>query len=257
MPQIPFVHIPFAQIDEHIDFLLDRGLNPEIAFSAQDLDRLQSKDLVPLERRLRAAGLRVTIHAPFHDLNPGALDPLVREATSHRFTQTLCASAVLGARLVVFHPGYEKWKYGLRPQLWLDASLDFWPPFLRIAQSQDCLLTVENIFEDRPETLVELCNALDSPHLGHCFDVGHWHLFSGKDLEGWIRKLAPRLFHLHLHDNHGGADEHLPVGEGGIDFKRLFDLLRDNGPAPTMTLEAHSRPHLLRSLDSVRTFLPL
>lgn len=250
-----FAHLPFAQADGALDFLLDLGIQPEIAFTGSDLDRLRPGDLAPLSRRLAAAGRRATVHAPFHDLNPGALDPLVREATVRRFCQTLAAADAIGALLVVFHPGYEKWKYGLRPRLWLEASLEFWPPFLDLAERQDCLLAVENIFEDDPQTLTDLVAALDSPRLGHCFDIGHWHLFSGADLEGWVRSQASRLFHLHLHDNGGAADEHLPVGEGTIDFSRFFELLSRSGAAPTMTLEAHSRENLKRSLLGIRPFL--
>lgn len=248
-----FAHLPFAQAEASLDFLLGEGLDPEIAFSAADLDRLAPADLAPLARRL--SGRRPTIHAPFHDLNPGALDPLVRDATVRRFCQTLAAADALGGSLVVFHPGYEKWKYGLQPRLWLEASLDFWPPFLELAERQDCRLTVENIFEDDPQTLLELVQTLDSPRFGHCFDVGHWHLFCGSDLEEWIRLQAPRLFHLHLHDNCGGADEHLPVGDGTVPFPLLFDLLEGCGASPSMTLEAHSRESLRRSLLGIRPFL--
>lgn len=250
-----FAHLPFAQASRTLDALLGEGVQPEIAFSGPDLERLAPADLAPIARRLSASEKRATVHAPFHDLNPGAIDPLVRAATAKRFSQTLAAADALGASLVVFHPGYEKWKYGLRPQLWLEASLEFWPPFLEIAERQDCLIAVENIFEDEPQTLIDLVAALDSPRLGHCFDIGHWHLFSGRDLEGWIRLQAPRLFHLHLHDNHGDADEHLPVGEGKIPFEEFFSLLGRCGVSPTMTLEAHTPENLRRSLLGIRPFL--
>lgn len=250
-----FAHLPYAQAGTSLDFLLAEGLQPEIAFSGADLDRLRPGDLEPLARRLSGAGARCTVHAPFHDLNPGALDSLVREATVRRFCQTLAAADVLGAVVIVFHPGYEKWKYGLQSRLWLDASLEFWPPFLEIAEKQDCLLAVENIFEDEPQTLVDLVTALDSPRLGHCFDIGHWHLFSGTDLEGWLRRQAPRLFHLHLHDNDGSADQHGPVGEGKIPFRDFFDLLGRYAVTPTVTLEAHTRETLQRSLLGIGPFL--
>jgi endonuclease IV len=85
--------------------------------------------------RFRSAGLSITVHAPFFDLNPGALDPYVFEATAIRCRQTLAAADRLGARLVVFHPGYEFWKYGGKDQLWLDASLEFWPPIIEFINS--------------------------------------------------------------------------------------------------------------------------
>jgi sugar phosphate isomerase/epimerase len=250
-----FAALPYGVLNEHLGFFLDYDLQPEIAFTAVDLERLNPAALAPLGRRLAAHGRRVTVHAPFHDLNPGALDPGVRDVTVRRFCQAMAAAESLGAGLIVFHPGYEKWKYGLQPQLWLNASLEFWAPFLSLAAAQNCRIAVENIFEDKPDTLVDLVTAIDSPWFGHCLDVGHWNLFCGMDLEGWIRPFAPRLFHLHLHDNSGSADEHLPVGDGAIDFCALFELLSRYGATPSMTMEAFSRENLLRSRKALVPFL--
>jgi sugar phosphate isomerase/epimerase len=112
-------------------------------------------------------------------------------------------------------------------------------------------MALENIFEVRTETLVALLDSIDSQLLGHCFDIGHWHLFAEASLAEWFGALGPRLVHLHLHDNFGKHDEHLPVGEGGIDFASLFSLIATLPQRPTMTLEAHSQEALLRSMNGI------
>lgn len=251
MPERLHVHVPYQQLEASFPFLLERRLQPEIAFKGPDLDRLSPKALRETGRRLAAAGLAVTVHAPFMDLNPGALEPLVLAATRRRFEQSLDAADSLGARLVVFHPGYDPWKYGGQDHLWLEQNQLFWPPLLERAARAGCTMALENIFEVRPGTLADLLDSIDSPLLGHCFDVGHWHLFSEVSLADWLAALGPRLSHLHLHDNFGKRDEHLPVGEGGIDFSTLFSLLAFLPQPPTMTLEAHSQEALLRSLNAV------
>jgi sugar phosphate isomerase/epimerase len=55
---------------------------------------------------------------------------------------------------------------------------------------------------------------------------------------------------VHLHDNHGEADEHLPIGEGGFDFDRFFKLLSQFGLNPVYTIEPHEEAHLRRSLEA-------
>lgn len=242
------VHVPFPQLAATLPFLLERRLQPEIAFKGPDLDLLTPAALQKVGGRLASAGLAVTVHAPFMDLNPAALEPLVLEVTRCRFEQTLDAADRLGARLVVFHPGYDPWKYGGMDHLWLEQNLRFWPPLLERATQAGCVLAMENIFEVRPDTLATLLNGLDSPLFGHCFDIGHWRLFSKVTLSDWFAALGPRLVHLHLHDNRGERDDHLPVGEGDIDFAALFNLVGSLAKPPTMTLEAHSREALLRSL---------
>ncbi len=255
MPESLHVHVPYRLLGEVLPLLLERRLQPEVAFSGADLDELSLAELRPHARSLQVAGLGCTVHAPFMDLNPGSNDPLVREATRVRCTQTLHAAAEFGASLVVFHPGYEKWRYGLQSRLWLEPSLRFWPPLIELAEQLGTRLALENIFEEEPDTLAALLDALDTPTLGHCFDVGHWRLFGKVSLEQWFASLGPRLVHLHLHDNLGDRDAHLAVGEGSIDFKKLFHLLGDLPGAPSLTLEAHDQPTLVRSLAAVAPFL--
>jgi sugar phosphate isomerase/epimerase len=251
----PHVHLPYARLSRELPFLLDHRLPAEVAFSGPDLDGLDPSLLGSAARQLAAAGLAVTVHAPFHDLNPGALEPLVQAATRRRLRQTLAAAGELGARLIVCHPGYEFWKYGGRDHLWLEQSLLFWPPLLVEAQRMGIVLALENIFDRRPAPLCDLLAALDSPWLGHCFDVGHWRLFSQTPLPEWFSALGPRLVHLHLHDNRGERDDHLPVGEGDIDFAALFSLIRALPTVPSMTLEAHDPQSVLRSLAAVTAYL--
>ncbi|MEJ2306651.1 MAG: TIM barrel protein [candidate division WOR-3 bacterium] len=36
-----------------------------------------------------------------------------------------------------------------------------------------------------------------------------------------------RLQYVHLHDNNGENDDHLPVGKGNIDFESFFDSIKN------------------------------
>lgn len=255
MPERLHVHLPYRSLAAAEPLLFRQRLQPEVAFTGPDLDQLSLPELRDFGRRLAGAGLAVTVHGPFHDLNPGALEPLVLKVTAQRFEQSLEAAAALQARLVVFHPGYDRWKYGGRDHLWLEQNLRFWPPLLETARQAGVAIAIENIFEFEPRTLVALLETIDRPDFGHCFDVGHWQLFAETSLEDWFAALAPRLLHLHLHDNHGTADDHLPVGEGAIDFRRLFALVDQLPSRPSMTLEAHDEAALQRSLIAVAPFI--
>ena len=255
MPERLHVHLPYRNLDAELPQLLEQGLQPEIAFRGPDLDLLEPAALTAVGRRLADAGLSCTVHGPFHDLNPGALEPLVWQATHDRFRQTLEAAAALQAQLVVFHPGYDRWKYGGQDHLWLEQNLVFWPPLLQIARQAGIRIAIENIFETGPATLVALLDAIDAPDFGHCFDVGHWWLFADTSLSAWFAALGHRLLHLHLHDNRRGADDHLPVGEGSIDFTQLFSEVGRLPRRPTMTLEAHDAAARQRSLVGVAPFL--
>lgn len=248
-------HLPWSQLDTYLDTVISLGLTPEIAIKGPELDSLEPRFLQRIAAKLAQANLRPTVHAPFFDLNPGALDPLIRRVTYQRIDQSLRLAASLDAHLMVIHPGVDKWRYPGLEQTWLGLAKEFFPPLVEQASACGCRLALENIYEESPDILVALAEALDSPWFGHCFDAGHWRLFGTRPMSEWLAAIQNRLFHLHLHDNHGSADEHLPLGEGSIDFTPLHRILPQLSPRPSITLEAHSMEHLQRSLSQIAAFL--
>jgi sugar phosphate isomerase/epimerase len=249
-------HLPWQQRRDHLAQLLDLGLAPEIAFKGPDLDQLTASELAETAGRIAASGRRPTVHAPFFDLSPGAMEPLVRTVTLQRLTQSLQAAAGLGAHLMVVHPGYDRWRYPHLAAAWIDQAAQTLEPLLALAAAEDCRLALENIYEETPDTLLALVERLDSPWFGHCFDIGHWRLFGTIGQADWLARVAPRLLHLHLHDNYGEGDDHLPIGDGNIDFTPLVDLLQTQLRRPSITLEAHSPAALQRSLAYLLNLLP-
>jgi sugar phosphate isomerase/epimerase len=82
---------------------------------------------------------------------------------------------------------------------------------------------------------------MDSPSFRHCFDVGHWNLFKHVDMEEWFSVLGSYIAHVHVHDNHGQRDDHMPIGDGSIDFDLYFKLMKQYAPNAVYTIEAHDR----------------
>lgn len=244
-------HVPWGQVDLYLDLVLKLQIVPEIAIKGPELDLISNDQVSRVENALSRACIRPRIHAPFFDLNPGALDPLIREVTFTRLSQTLDIARKINADLVVIHPGVDKWRYPNLETVWREHAVRFFPRLIAIAATFNCRLAIENIYEEDPGSLVKLVDTLDSEWFGHCYDVGHWHLFGRRPMAEWLEAIGPKLFHLHLHDNHGRADEHLPVGDGTIDFLPLQQFLSNQSTWPSATLEAHSEDHLKRSLQRV------
>jgi len=255
MDNVLHVHLPLRALKKRLRWLLRNRFQPEVACQGKELDKLDHTILRFLGKRLAEEQLRLTIHAPFFDLNPGSHDPAIEMITRRRFHQTLDVAESLQASLVVFHPGFDRWRYDRQPELWHEQSRKFWPSLIERAAELNCQLVLENIFEDSPETLARLLDQLDSPWLGHCFDVGHWNLFSPVSLKDWFTRLGHHTRHIHLHDNRGKVDEHLPIGQGTINFSELFQQIDRLQPVPSMTLEAHTLRELTKSLAAVRPYL--
>ncbi|HIJ80140.1 MAG TPA: sugar phosphate isomerase/epimerase [Desulfuromonadales bacterium] len=247
-------HVPYSRLGEHLEYAITHRINPEIFFPAESLDNLVWEELASLAGAIHDAGLTTTIHSPFLDLNPGAIDSSIRSATRHRIDQVLKAAELVRPRVIVVHPGYDDLHYGDHRLVWLKNSIDFWQEFVPRARELDTILAIENIFEKEPSTLKALLEEIDDPAFRHCFDVGHWNMFTNVSLEEWFGELGSFIAESHIHDNHGTSDEHLPVGEGAIDFKAFFPLLEKYAPDAIWTIEAHSAERLQRALTNMRNY---
>lgn len=249
-----FIYTPAHLLPARLPFLLNRKLQPEVACQEVQLDKLDFELLGDSAEKLRAQGLRTTLHAPFHDFNPGSSKRRLHKASRRTAEQSLQLAKKLGAKRVVFHPGLAYGSDSKAQQLWLKNCLTFWPEFLEQAATFDCTLCVENIYEGEPEIFMELLEAINSPNLGHVFDIGHWNIFSTRKLVDWLDTTAPYLKHLHLHDNHGERDEHLAIGQGYVPFSTLFTWLEEKNIAPTLTLESHNLPDVEISLKALERY---
>ena len=170
---------------------------------------------------LESFGLNVTLHAPFSDVNIGSLNERLRRASLDVLKEALEVSSLLNARAVTLHPGHCS-----------PASRKFRADYNRV--HRDSLRELEKLSEEfgvkvgvenmpnfpildaqTPERLAEL---LDGINLGVTLDVGHLNTV-GFPFERFMGLLGGRIVHVHLHDNSGKSDEHLPPGSGTVPWR--------------------------------------
>jgi sugar phosphate isomerase/epimerase len=247
----PHVHIPFDKLFGHLDLIRKHSLNLEIYFSGDVLNTITNAELEKAKKELSHSP-SLSFHAPFMDLSPGAVDSLVRDATLKRLNHVLDIAEILQPKAIVCHSGYEKWRYALKVEWWLEKSLLTWHSINDRAASLGVKIAIENIFEDEPSNLKTLMECMNSENFGICFDTGHFNLFSRVRLEDWMEALNPYIIELHLHDNDKTSDQHLPVNEGTFDFGKFFYLLKNKDCI--YTIEAHSPEKVMRSMENIFRF---
>ena len=234
---------------EYIDFIKKNTLDLEIYFSSSVLDGLTLDKITELKTSLDY-NPSLSIHAPFMDLSPGAVDSKVRTATLERFSHVLDISEILKPKAIVLHSGYEKWKYAMNVDLWLEMSLITWKQVNKRASDIGVKIAIENIFEDEPSNLQLLMKSMDSKNFGICFDTGHFNLFSKVPLKEWMDSLNQFIIELHLHDNDKSFDQHLSVGEGTFDFKEFFGMLSNKNCIHT--IEAHTPENVMKCMERIK-----
>ena len=190
---------------------------------------------LPRAQRLTDGIDRLWLHAPFAELIPCAIDPLVRQTAQHRFRQTLAAAQKLGIRQVVLHGGFIPHVYF--PEWYVEQSVLFWRDFLQEVPP-DFVLALENVMEPSPDTLVSIAAGVDDPRLGLCLDVGHANTCVSRTPPlDWIAPMAPYLRHVHLHNNRGQEDLHAPLDEGTVPMQEIIGAVLEQAPHATFTIE--------------------
>ena len=96
----------------------------------------------------------------------------------------------------------------------------------------------------RPDQLEEIKAGVAHPSLGMLLDVGHAHIMAAKKIlpsgmtpEGFVAAIPLPLYELHLHDNHGDLDEHLPLGAGDVKLAPVVRALKRKGFSGYVTAE--------------------
>jgi sugar phosphate isomerase/epimerase len=240
---------------ERLAEVVDAGLNPELYVDAESLSGFDSAGLASIREALDSKGLSLTIHGPFMDMSPGGVDEGVRELTVAQFSSLIKKTKPLRPEVIVLHGGYDERYYDGDSALWLAQSVKSWTPLAKEAEEAGVVLAVENIYESRPDTLKELIEAIDSPNLRICIDSGHLNLYSEVSIDEWFQELGPYIAELHIHDNHGVRDDHLPIGDGEIDFPDYFRLVHEYSSDPVYTIEVHGEDVLWRGLEAIGKYL--
>src|SRR5215467_4442842 len=117
-----------------------------------------------------------------------------------------------------------------------DAAFSSLEHLVLHARHAGVTICVENTLSEmgNPEYLRAFVDETRLNGLRFNFDIGHAHLAEGSE-EGRIARsfepLRDSIISVHLHDNHGIKDEHLPPFDGDIDWPTAISVLK-SAPEP-------------------------
>lgn len=242
------VHMPYGQLKKYMPTLIKRQLNPELYFTGKDLDTINLKKFEEEIEPLKKAGLKPSIHAPFLDISISATDPAIVDITKKRLLLTITLAEIAEAIGIVVHPGYDPFRFRGFEDNWLNLAKKNFPPILRAAEEKRLYLAIENIFDESFFRLKAFIEHFDSPYLGHCFDTGHFNIFAQVSLKEWFDEMGTYTIALHVHDNLGYMDQHLPVGLGSFPFPFFVSILPKK--LKWITLEMHNEEEVTVCLEN-------
>ncbi|HUS77868.1 MAG TPA: sugar phosphate isomerase/epimerase [Patescibacteria group bacterium] len=197
-------------------------------------------------------GLSYSVHAPFTDTNIAADDPFIREAIIERLRRSMNWASRLDTQAFVFHPGNSTPAERVSPGLAWANNLRSVEALMGLAGGLEVHAMIENV----PEPFHYVMKSAED--FGRFFDeyegdiqmvldVAHANVRG--EIGTFIGIFGNRIGHVHVSDNQGDADTHLPIGEGYIDWEKTIQALRRTGYEGWITVESYSEiPESLRLL---------
>ena len=217
-----------AEGSDAIELILDGGEWNEFRSRRKELaDLLAGKHAV------------YSVHPPVWDMNLTSENAEAREAALQACRESISFAAQINASHVVIHPGFcyasifDKQVARERAAQGVETLCQFNAPY-------GVQLLIENV--GTPATSIftgeEYISFVEGfgGKVGSLMDIGHAHL-CGWDIIGVISRLKPFLYAVHLHDNGGSLDSHLPIGKGSIPWDPIFRVLRGCRPELRLILE--------------------
>lgn len=186
----------------------------------------KEKELI--KESLDSCDLRVSVHAPYHDINIASFNPGIRSEVIRQLREAVDVASYLNAEVLVAHPGFVSSKKYSRDVVYGNL-IDNLSNIADYASRTDVTIGIENLankpdaFAVHSTELIKIIEDVGSKNLKVAFDVAHANTI-GTPIIDFIDELGALIKHVHVSDNKGSND-HLPIGVGNIDYRAVLSKL--------------------------------
>ncbi len=209
---------------------------------------------------LTRAGVKVTLHSTFYDINLATVNSFLKQATVACYKNYLDLAQRIGAEVMVLHGGYlHKDATGIPELLRLarENLLENLKILADYGAQRGVVIGLENSPPNRNmlmvpdwEKQIELLEELNHPNVKAVWDMAHAFLH-GLDLNEYYRHIKDYLIEIHVHNNNGEEDLHLGIHRGSIDYRTFFSANKVAVPA---IMEIRTFSDALESLEWIKQF---
>ena len=201
---------------------------------------------------LESFNLKYSVHAPFMDVNIAALQEKSRLNSIKQIKESLDLASEINAEAVVVHPGLATF---LANKYFLDTVYELSNESIKeignYGRDLGVLTTIENMpaFDGMLyQKINDLNDLLVSLDMSMTLDIGHAN-HAGYAPDGMI---FDSIKHIHMHDNFGDDDAHLPFGEGSIDLKDIVNRLEEKSYDGIYIIEVNDTDSIKKSYEYMK-----
>ena len=240
---ISSLHFQWDTLEQAFDRVQSEFQLDLIEFSTNQVEPDQFDDV---RRLARHHHVQVATHCW---IDPGQLG---LEQGCAQLDALLRACQAQGARYMVMHMGtHAQRQQGLATVAQIVRTMV--PRCLEAGVT----LCLENHYADelgaQPHEFLTVLDAIPRAAAGFALDYGHSNMCANTD--EMITDLGHLLVYTHMADNHGQADDHLPMGQGTTDWDRAIRMTLQTGFRGPWTIEfpdSYGVEHFRRVTQRIR-----
>jgi len=228
-----------GDIFENVDKMIEGGADHiELMLDGQHWNEFHNRmDDIVFELKKRP--VTYSVHSPVWDTNLTSESYHIREAVMESLRQSIIFASKLNATHVVVHPGFSQSRT-FNKEIAKARSKAYIKELIEFNKDYGMLLLIENVGNAVHSifTFDEYVNFLNGfpKEAGYLIDIGHAHM-NHWDIEKLLLSVKDRLFAIHIHDNDGISDQHLPIGEGTTNWNSIFNAVKQTESNPSLVLE--------------------
>jgi len=189
----------------------------------------------------------VYLHSPTIDLNPGSLNPGIREETLKQLKETVDFGVKINSKAITTHPGLIHRLDERVRNFGIQHAIEILTEATDYSNDRGIKFSIENM----PDKYTYFCNNAEEHRFfvekcGSYATVDTGHANTSMDVKSFFK--LKNIVYYHLNDNNGKKDQHLTLGEGTLDLNLLNDV--KNG-----IIELNNYQNILKSRDTLRAML--
>jgi len=101
-----------------------------------------------------------------------------------------------------------------------------------------------DMFIDTMQSYATLSDQIDAEHFGLTIDIGHLHCLEPEPIPFYLKRWSDKIWNVHIEDMKKQVHEHLPFGEGEIEFQPVIATLIEIGYAGGVHVELSRHSHV-------------
>lgn len=248
-PEIGFMgQMTIENILDELDF----AVKHEFDWYEIGLDWKQNYDLKPdVVKEMREISkeheIGLIVHTPFY-LPTSTMLPEVREGVIENARKAIILGERVGSDRLTIHPGYREMP-GPSAHLCYESLIENLKRIVTIGNEHGVNICLENFDKNMHllcSKLEDYLEVLDSVKgIKATLDVGHSNTTDIKPPE-YFNGVKSFIMDMHVHDNDGKYDYHKCLGEGNIDFKKLFSECKKTNYYGPFILELFPYDNILK-----------